>query len=646
MYLDFYQLKSKPFQITADPKFLWLGEKHKEALATLRYGIVDNRGFLLLTGEVGTGKTILINRLSNLLDIDTVVATLTDPDLNSMDFYNLLADSLKMNRTFESKGAFLIHMREFLHKSYAEHKQVLLIIDESQRLNHRLMEDIRVLSNIELQDRKLINIFFVGQQEFNSILLTPQNRALAQRITVRYHLEPLNKEETGGYVIHRLKIAGRTKPIFNKAALDEIFYFSGGIPRLINIISDHALLTGYSQGLKRINGSIVRECAEELRIPIPKTDAQVASLKPAGKNEAKGKARQDAGNPAMDETAMPARLPSAEEKSPSSRAPATSLVWILGYALLILGLVAAVSYMITQFSGGQPTRYDVSDLTPQKYKTTLEKEKALLADRLDKNAFSEETAPPDSAKTANKIELKSSGSSSVSGRIAGAQVHSAKVNAERPPTIDATQIRKVGDDGTGSRRIAIADPSTDKQQATVKESVTEADQAVVAKPGIQKAAEPSAEAVIEGTDPKDQKILADPESATIAEGPKVQIEPLPLMEETLSVPFGINSNDIDAQFYPLLDQVAMYLVKNKNKFIYVRGYTDSSGSSGYNESVSRFRANAVKSYLIGKGASPGRIEVIAMGDKNPIDSNDTYEGRLKNRRVEIVFADRKGSADD
>ena len=162
MYLDHFSLNIKPFQITVDPKFLWLGEKHKEALATLRYGILDNRGFLLMTGEVGTGKTILINRLISLLDIDTVVATLPDPDLESMDFYNLLADGLNMKRTFDTKGEFLIHLRDFLHQSHVNQKQVLLIIDESQRLNHRLMEDIRVLSNIELHDRKLINIFFVG----------------------------------------------------------------------------------------------------------------------------------------------------------------------------------------------------------------------------------------------------------------------------------------------------------------------------------------------------------------------------------------------------------------------------------------------------------------------------------------------------
>ncbi|RPI70495.1 MAG: DUF2075 domain-containing protein, partial [Desulfobacteraceae bacterium] len=263
MYLDYYKLKTKPFQITVDPKFLWLGEKHKEALATLRYGIVDNRGFLLLTGEVGTGKTILINRLVSTLNIDTVVATLPDPDLESMDFYNLMADGLKFNRTFDSKAAFLIALRDFLYQSYANQKNVLLVIDESQRLNHQLMEDIRVLSNIELQDRKLINIFFVGQQEFNGILNTPQNRALAQRITVRYHIEALDIKETSQYIAHRLKVAGSSEMLFDGGAVSEIFKFSGGIPRLINIICDHALLTGFARGIKKIGVNTVLECAQE-----------------------------------------------------------------------------------------------------------------------------------------------------------------------------------------------------------------------------------------------------------------------------------------------------------------------------------------------------------------------------------------------
>ncbi|MEJ2220876.1 MAG: AAA family ATPase [Desulfobacterales bacterium] len=155
MYQSFYNLKVKPFQITTDPKFLWLGEKHKEALATLKYGILENKGFLLLTGDVGTGKTVLIHGLMKIIDVSAIVATIPDPGLSSIDFFNFLSEEFKMNRRFDSKGAFLIHLKHFLHKASATDKKVLLIVDEAQRLNHELLEQIRLLSNIELDNRKL-----------------------------------------------------------------------------------------------------------------------------------------------------------------------------------------------------------------------------------------------------------------------------------------------------------------------------------------------------------------------------------------------------------------------------------------------------------------------------------------------------------
>ena len=208
MYETYYSLKAKPFQITTDPKFLWLGEKHSEALATLKYGILENKGFLLLTGDVGTGKTALINRLVKMIDIAAIVATIPDPGLESMDFFNFLAVELKMNKKFNSKGAFLIDLKQFLLKASSVHKKVLLVIDEAQRLNNELLEQIRLLSNIEMDNRKLINIFFVGQSEFNGILMEDRNRAVRQRITVSYHIEPLTETETRQYIKHRLKVAG------------------------------------------------------------------------------------------------------------------------------------------------------------------------------------------------------------------------------------------------------------------------------------------------------------------------------------------------------------------------------------------------------------------------------------------------------
>ncbi len=268
MYKTHYNLKAMPFQITTDPKFLWLGEKHSEALATLKYGILENKGFLLLTGDVGTGKTALINRLVKMIDVAAIVAKIPDPGLSSLEFFNFLAVEFKMNKKFESKGEFLIHLKHFLNKAHYERKKVLLIIDEAQRLTHDLLEQIRLLSNIELQDKKLINIFFVGQTEFNEMLMEDRNRAVRQRITVSYFIDPLTEAEARLYIQHRLKVAGATREIFGRNALREIYNFSGGYPRLINIICDHALLTGYSYDLKLIDKKVITECEQELQIPV------------------------------------------------------------------------------------------------------------------------------------------------------------------------------------------------------------------------------------------------------------------------------------------------------------------------------------------------------------------------------------------
>jgi general secretion pathway protein A len=270
MYLSYYNLNEKPFQISTDPKFLWLGEKHKEALAILTYGILDNKGFLLLTGDVGTGKTTIINTLLNNLDDDIIAAHVPDPDLEHLDFFNFVANVFSIDKKFSTKGEFLNHLSKFLHDAYSKNKKALLIIDEAQRLKPELLEEIRLLSNIERQDTKLLNIFFVGQEEFNKILIEPENRALRQRITINYYIEPLTENETKEYIKHRLNIAGSEKNIFSSSAIREIFFFSKGFPRLINIICDLALLTGYVKEQKTINELIIKECAKELQIPTEK----------------------------------------------------------------------------------------------------------------------------------------------------------------------------------------------------------------------------------------------------------------------------------------------------------------------------------------------------------------------------------------
>jgi type II secretory pathway predicted ATPase ExeA/tetratricopeptide (TPR) repeat protein len=263
MYRSYYSLAKKPFQLTTDPKFLWLGEKHKEALATLKYGVIDQKGFLLVTGDVGTGKTTLINALLESIEEDTLVANITDPALNLIEFFNFVALSFNIPKKFDSKIDFIVYFSRFLKKVYSENRNVLLIIDEVHSLSKEILEHIRLLSNIELPEEKLINIFFVGQNEIHQTLALPECRALRQRISLVYQIEPLSENETLAYIKHRLKVAGTEKNMFTQNSVREIYQFSKGYPRLINTICDHALLTGYARGFKKITPDFITECAQQ-----------------------------------------------------------------------------------------------------------------------------------------------------------------------------------------------------------------------------------------------------------------------------------------------------------------------------------------------------------------------------------------------
>ena len=266
MYLSYYNLALKPFEESPDPRFFWPSEKHKEALASLKYGIQENKAFVLINGDIGTGKTSLINYFLFDNGIDAIVAALPDPDLSVNDFFKLVTKEFNIKLDSNTKSDFLIKFERFLHTTYSGEKKVLLIIDEAQRLNQKLLEQIRLLSNIEREYIKLINVFLVGQNEVIDMIKDEKNKALRQRLTVHCAIEPLTELETQEYIKHRLKIAKSKRGIFSYGAVHEIFSFSRGYPRLINIISDRALLTGYISETKKITGEIVKRCADELKI--------------------------------------------------------------------------------------------------------------------------------------------------------------------------------------------------------------------------------------------------------------------------------------------------------------------------------------------------------------------------------------------
>ncbi len=268
MYTSFYGLQAKPFQISTDPTFLWLGEKHREAISMLKYGIQKDAhtGILLLTGDVGTGKTTLINALFKYLDKNVLRVSISNPNLEGLDFLNYIAAAYGSRKIFKSKSQFLINFSRFLKNAHAKNKKVLLVVDESQLLSHSLLEEIRLFSNIEENGQSLIHTFLVGQHELREKLVRPENRALRQRITLNYNIDALVFEETDEYIKYRLQVAGTSERIFTPDAVNRIHQYANGLPRKINIICDHALLTGYVQNLRQIGAPIVQECVKDISI--------------------------------------------------------------------------------------------------------------------------------------------------------------------------------------------------------------------------------------------------------------------------------------------------------------------------------------------------------------------------------------------
>jgi len=266
MYLNHYQLKLMPFEIGPDPKFLWLGSKHKEAFAMLQYGILESKGFIVIIGEPGTGKSTLLNATAANFGSNIRFAKITDPALDEMDFFNFAADAFEMGKTFQSKAEFLIQLREFVKDAGAQSKKVILVIDEAQRLTPDMLEQIRVFSNVETPGQKVVSCIFAGQTEF--LDMVKQNRALAQRVFFSHIIHPLTQSETDDYIAHRLKVAGTEEPIFTSTAMQEVFRLSGGNPRLINILCDQALLSGYALDKKKIEAELIKESTENTLIPL------------------------------------------------------------------------------------------------------------------------------------------------------------------------------------------------------------------------------------------------------------------------------------------------------------------------------------------------------------------------------------------
>ena len=263
MYLNYYHLTCKPFEISPDPKFLWLGSKYMKTLASLSQGITENKALMILTGDSGTGKTMLINALSNRLSNDINFVQIFDPSMEELDFLNMTVNALEVAKKFDTKGDSLFQLNHSLNNTTNKDRKVVLVIEEAQRINPTLLKQIRLLSDSRQQEKTPITIIIVGQNEIIDLL--KKNQSLGQRVNYTYHLEPLMDIEIEQYVMHRLSVAGSRKKIFSSRAIHEIYCLSEGIPFLINNICDFALLAGYKRKEKIITPDTIRKCGTNFK---------------------------------------------------------------------------------------------------------------------------------------------------------------------------------------------------------------------------------------------------------------------------------------------------------------------------------------------------------------------------------------------
>ncbi len=265
MYETFYGLKVKPFELVPSPDFLFLSRSHRKALTYLKYGVTEKVGFMLLTGEVGSGKTTLIRNLIKGLASNIVLSKIFNTKVSSEQLISLINEDFGLDVNGKDKISLLRELNNFLIEQYAEKHNPILVIDEAQNLTPELLEEVRMLSNLETDDAKLLQIVLVGQPELKKVLARPELRQLRQRISISCHIYPITRVETEEYIFHRLEVAGnRDAVIFRNGTVESVYNFSKGIPRLINIVCDFLMLAAFVEETREITSGLVKEVIGEL----------------------------------------------------------------------------------------------------------------------------------------------------------------------------------------------------------------------------------------------------------------------------------------------------------------------------------------------------------------------------------------------
>jgi general secretion pathway protein A len=490
IYLSHYKLKEKPFQLTANPKFFWQQRKCSKAISALMYEIQNNSGLYLVTGDPGTGKTTLINYISKILEHDSIIAKVPHPDGGGLDFLNSISNLFGIKKLSSSRGAFLNQFRSFLCDANSQNKKALLIVDEAHKITGACLKELDSILNIGPNDKMIFNVILVGQRELNNLIKQPEIKMLSTKVSKKLMLKSLNEQETAGYVEHRLKVAGTTTKIFSPEAIRQIYFLSKGNPRLINSICDHALLTGYSNGIKLIDSSIIEDCADELRIVT-------------------GEKEKDADEFVEKKALPPTNLDIIE----MFRIPQILVIFVL-MILLTFGYLFMVKRTDTS------SKSSVKQLAHENY-----------------------------VKIKDKIEA---------------------IEAEGSSLPSSFEVSAINDN--------------------------------IRKKEL----------------PPEKEDILDFASRT-----------------DYIIHFDSNSNELTKEAIEILNQIVKNISEHPVYEIKILGYSDSSGNPHKNMKLSKLRADIVKNYFVAKRISQEKIKVFGLGPINPIASNETPEGRKKNRRVEI-----------
>jgi general secretion pathway protein A len=438
----------------------------------------------------------------------------------------------------------------------------LLIIDEAQLLTQELLEEIRLLSNIEKTFTKLINIFFVGQNEFNEILNQEQNRAVRQRLTLNYNIDPLTADETDEYIRYRLTVAGATQTIFEPSAVQEVFRYSGGFPRRINVICDHALLSGYVKDCGTINAGIVQDCANDLKIPnhVKNLDInRVAQYHP-----------EPIPNVHFQPVALAPEIPEERRKRIGNLFPKIAMLFL--FLVVCWWMLFPINFQ--KWIPGVNSRVDFFKLTAPSTDNAAHIEKKI--DHLEK-AVDPSEHPGQIKITSKIIHAEDDKKIKIKGQLSDEKLEEIPENKVLP------------EDEIQYPILSITPPTSIKEE----------------------------------------------DLNPLSQYGEIREKILSLPQENVIIRFEFNTNDFTEEGFEKLKEYADVLIMHPETKVLIKGYTDSAGNEEYNVKLSEFRANIVRSFLLGRGVTSNQIEIKGLGSKTPIESNRTAWGRMMNRRVEI-----------